>query len=156
MRQRDLVQTPLRQPSDVVCDQLRSAGEDRLLATQRQVRILRTTTEATVHVAATADAQPLTTQPSEIARLKHRVAPFVDEEARVDEVQRLELRWSGVVRPVVVDRLSIDAIAEVGDRLVLETAAEQSLGKLNGGQLGVTADDVVDSVEVGHDLFGEP
>src|SRR5205823_10974292 len=69
VRQRDLVQTALRQASDIVSHHLRCACEDRFLATQRQVCLLGATTEATVHVAAPADAQPLTTQASEIARL---------------------------------------------------------------------------------------
>ena len=130
MRERDLVEAAGGQPRDVVGDQLRPACQDHLAAAQRRVRLLRAAAEAAVHVAAAADAEPLTAQAPEIARLEAARTGVADEEARVDEVERLELRGSGVVGPVVVDRLAIDPVAQVGDRRGLDTSTEHPLGKL--------------------------
>src|SRR5215470_2485038 len=106
-------------------------------------------------MAASADAQPMAGQAAEVARLEHRVALAVHEEARVDKVERFELAQSGVVCPVVVDRLSIDPVTQVRDCLGPQTAAEQALRELNRGQLRITPDQVVDTVEARHDLLSE-
>src|SRR5207244_9483933 len=58
VRQRDLIQTALRQPSDVVSHHLRSTRKDCFLTAQRQMRFLGATAEATVHVAAPSGTQP--------------------------------------------------------------------------------------------------